>query len=49
VLDGSVEVAGRTLVRDDVLIVERGSSVPNVTAGPDGAQLLEHFRTARAL
>lgn len=49
VLDGSVEVAGRTLVRDDVLIVERGGSVPNVTAGPDGAQLLEHFRTAQAL
>jgi hypothetical protein len=49
VLDGSVEVAGRTLVRDDVLLVERGSDVPTVVAGPDGAHLLENFRTARAL
>jgi hypothetical protein len=42
-------VAGRTLVRDDVLLVERGSDVPTVVAGPDGAHLLENFRTARAL
>jgi hypothetical protein len=49
VLDGSVKVAGRTLVRDDVLVVERDGSVPEVAAGPEGAQLLEHFRTARAL
>ncbi|MBV1688227.1 hypothetical protein KRR38_11210 [Novosphingobium sp. G106] len=49
VLDGSVEVAGRTFVRDDVLVVERGSSIPDVTAGSTGVHLLEHFRTARAL
>lgn len=49
VLDGSVEVAGKTLVRDDVIIVERNSSVPEIAAGPGGAQLLENFRTMRAL
>lgn len=49
VLDGSVEVAGRTLVRDDVLIAERGAAVPAMAAGRDGVHLLEHFRTARGL
>ena len=49
VLDGSVEVAGRTLVRDDVLIAERGAAIPEIVGGRDGVQLLEHFRTAHAL
>jgi hypothetical protein len=49
VLDGSVEVGGKTLVKDDVLLAVRGSTVPEVKAGPEGAHLLEHFRTARAL
>lgn len=49
VLDGSIEVAGRTLVRDDVLIVEPGGAAPEGKAGPGGVQLLENFRTARAL
>jgi hypothetical protein len=49
VLDGSVQVAGKTLVRDDVLIVEPGAAAPELTAGKGGAQLLENFRTARAL
>jgi hypothetical protein len=49
VLDGSVEAGGKTLVRDDVLIAERGSAVPALIAGKDGVHLLEHFRTARAL
>lgn len=49
VLGGSVEVAGKTLVRDDVLVVERGSAVPEMLAGKDGVHLLEHFRTAHAL
>lgn len=49
VLDGSVEVAGRRLVRDDVLIAERGAVIPEIVGGPGGAQLLENFRTARAL
>ena len=49
VLDGSVEVGGKVLVRDDVLIAERGAAIPAMTAGADGVQLLEHFRTALAL
>lgn len=49
VLDGSIEVAGKRLVKDDVLIVERGGAVPEIATGSEGAQLLEHFRTARAL
>lgn len=49
VLDGSVEVEGRTLVRDDVIIVERDSTAPTLTAGAGGVHLLESFRTARAL
>lgn len=49
VLDGSVDVAGRTLVRDDVLIAERDQAIPEMVAGKDGVQLLEHFRTARGL
>jgi hypothetical protein len=49
VLDGSIEVGGKTLVKDDVLIAERGAPIPLVTAGAGGAHLLEHFRTSRAL
>ena len=49
VLDGSVEAGGRTLVRDDVLIARRDAPIPALVAGPGGAHLLEHFRTARAL
>lgn len=49
VLDGSIEVAGKMLVRDDVLVAERAAEIPAMVAGKDGVQLLEHFRTARAL
>jgi hypothetical protein len=49
VLDGSIEVAGKTFGRDDVLVAERGQAVPEMVAGKDGVHLLEHFRTARAL
>jgi len=49
VLDGSVEVAGKTLVKDDVLLSERDAAVPEMKAGADGVHLLEHFRTTRAL
>ena len=49
VLDGSLEVAGKTLVRDDVIVAERGGKVPGIVAGSKGAHLLENFRTARAL
>lgn len=49
VLDGSVECSGKTLVCDDVLIVARDAAIPAMTGGADGVQLLENFRTARAL
>ncbi len=49
VLEGSVEVAGKRLVKDDVLVAERGRAVPAIVAGRDGAHLLENFRTARGL
>ena len=48
-LGGSVEVGGKQFRADDVLVVERGASVPAMTAGTEGVHLLEHFRTARAL
>jgi hypothetical protein len=49
VLEGSVEISGRTLVRDDIIIAERGATVPEIVAGQVGAELLENFRTTRAL
>jgi hypothetical protein len=49
VLDGSGTVAGRAIGRDDVLIAGRGGVCPAITAGPDGLEILESFRTARAL
>ncbi len=49
VMAGSVTCGGKTFGVDDVLLAERGSAIPEVKAGPDGAQLLEHFRTSRAL
>ncbi|MDG2002225.1 MAG: hypothetical protein P8J20_02740 [Novosphingobium sp.] len=49
VLGGSANVAGKSVVKDDVILAERGSTVPEMTAGADGIHLLEHFRTTRAL
>jgi hypothetical protein len=49
VLAGSAEFAGRRLVRDDVVIAERGAQVPALVAGSDGVEILENFRTTRAL
>jgi hypothetical protein len=49
VLEGSVQACGKTMVRDDVLIAERGAVIPDMIAGSDGVHLLETFRTARAL
>jgi hypothetical protein len=49
VIDGSMDVGGKVLVKDDVLIAERGAGIPAMKGGRDGVQLLEHFRTARAL
>jgi hypothetical protein len=49
VLAGSMVVSDKTFVTDDVLIAERGARIPEIVAGQDGVQLLEHFRTTRAL
>jgi hypothetical protein len=49
VLDGSAELAGRTLVKDDVLIIKPGGRMARLVGGLDGVHLLEHFRTGRAL
>lgn len=49
VLHGSMEIEGVTFERDDVLVVERGARVPRIISGPNGVQVLEHFRTSRAL
>jgi hypothetical protein len=49
VLAGAIEVSGKTLVRDDVLVAERGAAIPKIVGGKDGVQLLENFRTARGV
>lgn len=49
VLHGSMEVDGVRFVRDDVLVAEPGARIPEIVAGPEGVQVLEHLRTARAL
>jgi hypothetical protein len=48
VFAGSAEIAGRTIVRDDVVLAERGALIPGLVAGKDGAEILESFRTTRA-
>ena len=49
VLAGSFEAGGKNFAVDDVLIAARGSAIPAMRAGQDSTQVLEHFRTARAL
>jgi len=49
VLGGSGELAGRTVRKDDVLVLEPGSSPPRLTAGPGGIALFEVARTARGI
>lgn len=49
VLSGSAEAAGRTLVRDDVLLAEPGGALPAIVAGAEGVQLLEMARTSRGM
>ncbi len=48
-LAGTATCGGMALTVDDAVLAEAGSAVPPITAGPDGAQILEHFRTIRAL
>jgi hypothetical protein len=49
VLGGSLHVAGKTLEKDSYLVIRPQSQVDELQAGPQGAQLLELSRTARAL
>jgi len=49
VLDGSMTVGDTTLITNEMILVEPDSKVPAVTAGADGAHLLEVARTAAAL
>jgi hypothetical protein len=46
VMDGSIEIGGRTLGRDELLLVHPGSTVGEITAGAGGAGLLELARRA---
>jgi hypothetical protein len=47
VLGGSLQIAGRTLGKDDYLVIRPNSRVEAIEAGAEGAQLLELSRTAR--
>ena len=49
VLDGSITLGDVPFVANDILIVKPDAKVSEVTAGPDGAHLLELARTAAAL
>ena len=49
IVSGTVHIAGRTLGKDDYLMIRRNSLVSDIEAGADGAQLLEMSRTARGM
>jgi hypothetical protein len=49
VLDGSLTVGDTALSTSDLLLVEPDAEVPGITAGTEGANLLELARTAAAL
>lgn len=49
VMAGSVDYAGRALQRDEFLRIAPGATTSKLTAGAEGAQLLELARTAPAL
>jgi len=42
-----VATRGRTLCKDDYLVITPNSLVPDIEAGADGAQLLELSRTVQ--
>lgn len=46
VLRGSIEIAGRTLGRDEYILAKRGGAIPEIAGGAEGADLLELARTA---
>ena len=49
VLDGSFSIAGRFAGKDSYLLIKPGSPVGRITAGADGAHLLELARTAAGM
>ena len=49
VLDGALHIAGRTLGKDDFLLIRPNSAVEKIEAGIDGTQVLEVSRTARGI
>ena len=49
VLDGTVQIGGQTLGKDDYLTIRPGSRVDAIAAGAQGAQLLELALTARGM
>jgi len=48
-LGGSLEIAGQRVERDGLLLIKPNSSVSQIAAGSEGAQLLEFARTSRGL
>ena len=49
VLEGCLNVAGRTLQKDDYLLIRPGSPIEKIEAGVDGARVLDVARTARGV
>jgi hypothetical protein len=49
VLAGTLQIAGRTLGKDDFLLLRPGGRIGELEAGADGAQLFELSRTARGM
>lgn len=46
---GTLQIDGRTLNKDDLLLIQPNSRVGAIEAGTDGAQLLEMSRSARGM
>lgn len=49
VMDGTLEIAGRTLGAEHLLRVAPGGVLAEITAGADGARLIELARTSRGM
>jgi quercetin dioxygenase-like cupin family protein len=49
VLQGSLEIGGPEITKNDVVVIEPGNQVPSLKVGSDGAHLLEVARTAAAV
>ena len=49
VMEGTLEIAGRKLGRDDFLRIEPNRTVEGITAGADGGHLIDLARTSRGM